>query len=314
MRHEQGEGDLASFKRLPSGLWQAQVFRRGVRRSSTFPSKGAAVAWAGQQESDIMAGVRGDIPNLTVADLLKRYREEVSPHKKGARWEIIRLTAWERDKLAAARTRHLDSPHVSDWQERRLKAVSSASVRRERNLLNNVFEIARKEWRWLKANPFTGVRRPKDGRARTRIASDDEITKLTKAASPALSRAIVLALESGMRAGEIAGLTEVRGRVAYLLDTKNGEAREVPLSQRALDAWGGGIGLSAGSISALFARLCGELEIEGLTFHDLRATAITKLARKLDALQLAKMIGHKNPKMLMVYYRESAADIASRLD
>jgi integrase len=179
--------------------------------------------------------------------------------------------------------------------------------------LNNAFEIARREWRWLTKNPFEGVRRPKDGRARTRIASQAEIDKLLKLASPALSRAITLALETGMRAGEIAGLAEVRGSVAFLLDTKNGESREVPMSSRALEAWSGGIPLSAGSISGLFARLCVEAEIKGLTFHDLRATAITRLARKLDALQLAKMIGHKNPKMLMVYYRESTADIAQRL-
>lgn len=262
-----------------------------------------------------MAGARGEVPNLTVAALLKRYREEVSPGKKGARWEIVRLTALERDdRLAQVRLRRLDAPHVSEWQQRRLQAVSSATVRRERNLLNNVFEIARKEWRWLSANPFAGVRRPRDGKARTRIATDAEITKLMAAASPALARTITMALETGMRASEIAGLQRVEGRVAFLADTKNGEAREVPLSARALDAWGGGIRLSAGSISALFARLCDEQEIRGLTFHDLRATAITRLARKLDALQLAKMIGHKNPKMLMIYYRETAADIATRLD
>jgi integrase len=261
-----------------------------------------------------MAGIRGDIPNLTVADLLKRYREEVSPTKKGARWEIIRIQAWEHGRLAQVRTRQLDAPHVAEWQRTRLAAVSSASVRRERNLLNNVFEIARKEWRWLRKNPFEGVRRPRDGKARTRIASDAEIGRLLEFASPSLARAITLALETGMRAGEIASLTDVRGRVAYLHDTKNGEAREVPLSLRAIEAWGGGIALSAGSISGLFARLCEDAGIEGLTFHDLRATAITRLARKLDALQLAKMIGHKNPKMLMVYYREATADIAARLD
>lgn len=313
--YERTGGELASFKRLPSGLWQAQVFRRGVRRSSTFPSKGAAVAWAGQQESDIMAGVRGEVPNLTVAELLRRYREDVSPGKKGARWEIIRLQAWERDRLAVVRLRLLDAPHVADWQERRLKAVSSASVRRERNLLNNVFEIARKEWRWLRKNPFEGVRRPKDGKARTRIASDDEITKLTGAASPALARAIVLALETGMRAGEIAGLAEVRGRVAYLLDTKNGEAREVPMSQRAIEAWSGGIGLSAGSISGLFSRLCEDVGIDGLTFHDLRRTAIVRLAKRLSALELAKMVGHRDLRMtLNVYYKIDSSELASRLD
>lgn len=260
-----------------------------------------------------MAGVRGEVPNLTVAALLRRYREEVTPAKKGARWEHIRLEAWERDRLAQVRLRQLDAPDVANWQQRRLKSVSSATVRRERNLLNNVFEIGRKEWRWVTKNPFEGVRRPRDGRARTRIASDDEIEKLLELASPAMARSITIALETGMRAGEIASHPRIVGRVAYLLDTKNGEAREVPLSTRAVEAWEVGIELSAGSISGLFSRLCEEAGIDGLTFHDLRATAITRLSKRLDVLQLAKMIGHKNPKMLMVYYRESAQDIAERL-
>jgi integrase len=305
---------LASYRSTPYG-WRAEVYRHGIRRSaSAFRTKAAAVAWASRTEAEIMAGVRGEVPNLTVADLLKRYREEVSPAKKGARWEAIRLTAWERDRLAQVRLRQLDAPHVAEWQQRRLQAVSSASVRRERNLLNNVFEIARKEWRWLRANPFTGVRRPKDGRARTRLASDEEITKLLAAASPALGRAITLALESGMRAGEIAGLTDVRGKVAYLADTKNGEAREVPLSLKAVEAWGGGIELSAGSISALFARLCADLGIEGLTFHDLRHSACTRLADKLTMLELCKMMGWRDPRHAMIYYNKPTGDIAARLD
>jgi integrase len=304
---------VASFRQTHYG-WRAEVYRNGVRRSaSAFRTKAAAQAWAARQEAEIMAGVRGEIPDITVKALLERYRTEVSASKKGARWEAVRLRAWERDRLAQVRLRQLDAPHVADWQQRRLKAVSSASVRRERNLLNNVFEIARKEWRWLGKNPFEGVRRPKDGRPRTRIASQGEIDKLLAQASPAMSRAITFALETGMRAGEIAALREVRGSVAFLLDTKNGEARAVPLSSKAIEVWQGGIPLSAGSISGLFARLCEDAGIEGLTFHDLRATAITRLAQKLDVLQLAKMIGHKNPKMLMVYYRESAEDIARKL-
>jgi integrase len=304
---------MATFRRHGVG-WQAQIFRRGVRRAKTFPTKAAAIAWAGSEEAAIVVGGTHQIPNLTVQALFQRYREEVSPDKKGARWEIIRLLALERDTLAQVRLRQLDAPHVSDWQQRRLKAVSSASVRRERNLMNNAFEIARKEWRWLNANPFSGVRRPKDGKARTRIASDAEIAKLMELASPAMQRVITIALETGMRAGEISSAPEVRGRVAYLADTKNGEARPVPLSSRAVEAFQAGVDLSAGSISALFARLCTEAGIAGLTFHDLRATAITRLSGKLDALQLAKMIGHKNPKMLMVYYRATADDIAERLD
>jgi integrase len=303
---------VATFRLTRYG-WRAEVCRRGVRKSqSAFKTKAAAVAWAGRLESEVMAGVRGEIPNLTVQALLQRYKTEVSVGKKGRRWEEIRLDLVGRDRLASVRLRQLDTPHVAEWQERRLKAVSGASVRRERNLLNNVFEIARKEWKWLSKNPFEGVRRPKDGKPRKRIASQAEIKALT-ATDDAMSGVITFALETGMRASEIAQPPEVRGRVAILRDSKNGEAREVPLSAKAIEVWDGGFGLTAGSISTLFARRCDEMKIEGLTFHDLRASAATRLAKVLHPLQLAKMFGWKDLKHALIYYRETADDIASKL-
>lgn len=302
---------MASFRLTPYG-WRAEVFRRGVRDSqSSFPTKAAAVAWAGQRESEIMAGVRGEIPNLTVQALLLRYEKDVSAKKKGARWESIRLQAIGRDRLAQVRLRILDTPHVEDWQERRLQAVSGASVRRERNLLNNVFNTGIR-WRWLKANPFNGVPRPQDGRPRQRIAAAAEEKKLIQGADD-LSRAIVIALESGMRAGEIAANPEIVGNVARLVDSKNGEAREVPLSDRALKAWGEPVNLTAGSISGLFARRCREEKIKGLTFHDLRHTACTRLAEILDLMELCAMFGWKDPRHAKRYYNKTAAAIAEKL-
>lgn len=305
---------VATFYRYKNG-WRVQVARRGVRKSATFPSKGAAQSWAGRIEAEIMAGVRGEVPNLTVQALFVRYAEEVSAGKKGARWEVIRLKALGRDPLAAVRLRQLDAPHVSDWQRRRLQAVSAASVRRERNLLNNVFQIGIREWRWLRKNPFEGVRRPRDGKPRTRIATPAELDALLAKASDKLRRVIVWAVETGMRAGEIASLRRVEGRVAYIADSKNDQAREVPLSVVAQDAWSaGGFGITAGSISAIFARLCVECGIEGLTFHDLRRTAIVRLAAKLNPWELAKMVGHRDMKMtLNVYYQSDAAEVAKKL-
>jgi integrase len=72
--------------------------------------------------------------------------------------------------------------------------------------------------------------------------------------------------------------------------------------------------VDAASRDALFRKARERARIEGLTFHDSRATALTRLARKLDVLSLAKMVGHRDPRSLMVYYRETAADIAKRLD
>jgi integrase len=56
-------------------------------------------------------------------------------------------------------------------------------------------------------------------------------------------------------------------------------------------------------------------KVEGLTFHDSRGAAATKLSKKLDPLELAKMLGHSDLSMLIrVYYRESAESIAQKLD
>ncbi|CPH88023.1 integrase [Bordetella pertussis] len=55
-------------------------------------------------------------------------------------------------------------------------------------------------------------------------------------------------------------------------------------------------------------------EVDGATFHDARATALTRLSKKLSILELARMVGHRDPRSLMIYYRESAADIAKKLD
>lgn len=311
-KSRQGIG-VAHFRRHGAG-WKAEIERRGVRRSQSFDTKAAAVAWAGTQEAEIMAGHRGEIPNLTVSALLERYSREVSQHKKGRRWEQIRLKALGRDLLASEKLRKLDSPHAAAWQERRLKAVKAASVRRERNLLNNVFEIARKEWKWLTKNPFTGVRRPKDGKPRNRIATQDELDRLTRRASPEMRRAIVAAVETAMRAGDIASKPEVNGRIAKLLDSKNNEGREVPLSEKAAEALRGGIDLTAGSISTLFATLCREEKIKGLTFHDLKHTAMTRLSKKLDAWELAKMTGNKDMNIILkVYYGFDPEETAKKL-
>lgn len=279
---------------------------------SGFRTKAAAVAWAGKIEAEVMAGVRGEIPNLTVSDLLDKYLLEVTPEKKGKRWESIRIALIKRDRIAQVRLRVLDAPHVSDWQQRRLKAVSGASVRRERNILSHVFNIAVKEWKWLQKNPFFGVRRPKGSKPRDRVATNEECESLILASSDNMRRAIIAALETGMRASEIAGRPKIRGAVAVVETSKTGDGREVPLSAKGIEALQGGIPLTAGSISAQFAKLTKSCGIEGLTFHDLRHTSATRLAKKLDVWELCKMFGWKDPKMCLNIYYAHDPEITAR--
>lgn len=305
---------MATFrKRL--GKWRVEVARGGRRESRTFDKKQDAEAWAARVEAEIIGVQSGVIPaHLTVFDLLDRYAKEVSPTKKGARWETVRIGLLKRDKIANTRLVLLDTPHLYDWQQRRLKAVSGESVRRERNLLSHAFNIAVTEWKWLKKNPFTGLRRPPGSKPRNRIATDDEIQTLLSAANDNLRRAIIVALETGMRASEIAASPKISGKVAILETSKTGDGRKIPLSDAAQKALVQGIYLTAGSISAEFAKLTKACEVKGLTFHDLRHHAISMLAKKLTPFELAKMVGHKDLKMtLNVYYADDPEAVARKL-
>lgn len=296
--------------------WRAEIVRKGIRKSATFPSKGAAQAWAGRLEAEIIGGSRGDVPDLPFSDLLDRYERDVSSLKKGYRWESVRIGLFKRDRLAKVKLRRLDASDVAAWRDRRLKAVSGASVRREWNLLSHACNVALKEWRWLKFNPFKDVKRPKGALHRTRMASDEERTALANiGTTPARRRvldAFLFAEECAMRAGEICK-AQVSGTVATLRDTKNGTARLVPLSQRAIELYGDGFALSPSGIDAIWRQMTKEAGIVDLHFHDSRRTAITRLSKKLDIYELARTVGHKNLNELLTYYETSAEDLAKKL-
>lgn len=335
--------------KLKSGNWRVQVDRRGVRDSATFSTKAAAVAWGVRREAEILAGARGDIIPQTVADALDKYRTDVSPGKAGERWEAVRLTklaGGSKDGRGALPFRGMllqdvRAADIAQWRDAAIRGgLAPSSVRREMVLLRSVFERARREWGTLHDNPMTGVHYPAHAPARDRRVSDDEIGRLLLACgwgddelaqrtSQRVAVIILWAIETGMRAGEITGLTwariDLEARCARLPKTKNGDSRAVPLSQRAMallkclpraddDADKPAFGVSSASLDALFRKARDRAGIEGLHFHDLRHEAVSRLARKLGVLDLARMIGHRDLRSLQVYYNATPAEIAARLD
>ncbi len=137
--------------------------------------------------------------------------------------------------------------------------------------------------------------------------------------------AMLFAIETAMRAGEIVSLTwnhvDTGTRVAHLPKTKNGFSRDVPLSQEAVriinqvrvDDTESVFNLRSDQVDALFRKAKSRALITDLHFHDTRAEAITRLSKKVDILTLARISGHRDLRKLQIYYRESAAEIAKRL-
>lgn len=72
-------------------------------------------------------------------------------------------------------------------------------------------------------------------------------------------------------------------------------------------------GITDAQKDALFRKLVARAAITGLTFHDSRHTACTALSKKLHVLELARQLGMRDLKTLMVYYNESATERAAKL-
>ena len=126
--------------------------------------------------------------------------------------------------------------------------------------------------------------------------------------------AFLMSLHTAMRAGEVLRY-ELRGTVAHLALTKNGDPRDVPLSARALrlHALCPEYTVTSASLDALFRKARNAAGLDGFTFHDSRATALTRLSQKVEAVTLARISGHKNLSQLLVYYRSTAAEIGAGL-
>ena len=325
LRHDDG---MASIRRRGTS-WRAELYKDGQRESATFPTKQQAAAWAVQREAELV-GER--LPDHTVKDALRRYAREVAPKHKGERWEVTRLNLLERDRIAQVRLPALRPIHVAEWRERRLQAVSGASVRREMNLLQSVFKACRKDWGWLAADPVKDVDRPPNPPGRRRRIAQEEIDRVTLAlgydggapatTSDRVALAFLFALETAMRSGEILGLTwaDVGDKSVTLPRTKNGDLRRVPLSARAreilalLPKDGSTVFQVEGTVrDALFRRAKAAAQIPNLHFHDSRAEAIWRLSKKLDVMELARVIGHRDLKSLLHYYHADADELADRL-
>jgi integrase len=357
--------------------WQAKVRRKGSPpQSRTFMYKEDAEKWvrAIERELETTGFVdRREAEKNTLAEVLKRYKQDITPSKKSAAIEAIKIDVILRDTaLAGLKMSAVTSEAVAAWRDRRLKQVTGGTVNREIDVLSTVFNHAYNEWGIKVENPVRHVKRPTKARARDRRLSQEEerylLAALTGgerqddgtfskgARNPWLLPLVRLALETAMRRGELLSLqwenVDLERRTAHLPDTKNGDARTVPLSLRAIailqalplcptpedraqgeSASGPVFATTAMALRKGFTRAleraqqqylvdCKEARkkaqarfLDDVHFHDTRHEAASRLAEKLsNVLELSAVTGHRDLRMLKRYYHPRAEDIAKKLD
>lgn len=367
---------MATFRKRGPYQWEAQIRRKGYpAQSKTFNTKAEAESWSSVVESEMTRGVwvsRAEAEATSLYEALCRYETEVVPFKKGAVQERSVIRICKELPLASRTLASIRGADVARLRDEWLKEYQPATVLRRLALLSHVFSMARKEWGMESlSNPLELVRKPQPDNARTRRiaasvgasaceqgededktrrASEGEIERIIAASgSDHLPALVTLALETAMRRSELVNLrwehVDLHRRVAHLPSTKNGSARDVPLSSKAVAVLDGLAALSgdntpgSGKVFAIRAdavtraferaverarqRYLQECEASGqpadpqflsdLRFHDLRHEATSRLAEIFPMHELTKITGHKDPRMLMRYYHPKAEDLAKKL-
>jgi integrase len=326
---------MATPKKTAQGTWRIQIEVGGQRDGATLPTKREATEWAQRRVLELRhqaatpAGQR-----KTLLDALRRYADEVTPAKRGNAKERIRLTAFERQPLPLAKPlASVTTADLAAWRDARLRINARGSVLRDISLLSAVIETARREWGWLQANPLADVRKPAQPDHRERVIAPWEVRKMLRAmghnprqirtVSQAVACCFLVALATGMRAGELCGLrwVDVHESHCHLPLTKNGSYRDVPLSPvagriiRRMVGWDESLvfGLTSQTLDAMFRKYRDRADLSGFTFHDCRHSAATRMAVKVDVLTLCRIFGWRATSQALTYYNPKASDIAKKL-
>ena len=141
---------------------------------------------------------------------------------------------------------------------------------------------------------------------------------------------VIFAIETAMRLGEIINLNwsdiDMERQIATLLHTKNGEVRQVPLSNAAIASvralprhiaslkvfwrW-----KAVSSFESSWQRVLAKSEIKNFRFHDLRHEATSRLFEmNLNMMEVSTITGHKTLQMLKRYTHLSIDKIVKKIN
>lgn len=324
--------------RKRNGKWQAQVRRDGYSSlTKTFVHRRDAETWARQSEAGLDKSALPLNPQrirtLSLGALIERYAVEVTPHKLSAYAEMSRIRILRADGIYKISMAQLSPVHIAEFLQRRLKVVSGETARKDGKLIRHIIDVARKTWGiQLATNPAVLVNLPPPSKARTRRLSEIDLAQLNLALkssrSPLLRAAIELAVETGMRRGELlrAKWTDLSANDTLLTipQTKTDTPRTIPLTRgareilaalRAMPIEGANIlPMSENALRLSWERLKRRAKVIDLRFHDLRHEAVSRFFEMgLSVPEVALISGHRDPRMLFRYTHLRPEDLAQKL-
>lgn len=321
--------------------YTSRIRRRGFPHiTATFSRLTDAKNWIEQEEAKIRQGLHIDYIEAkkhSLSEAIDRYLKEENPHPN----RITHLKRWKQELgalLLSAITEIRINDIISKWKNNGYQESKPgpATLNRYLNSLSMVFRGA-KEWGWSTRNPVLDAKKNTEPKGRVRYLSDSEREKLLSVCQKdefkKLYLIVVLAISTGMRKGEILGLTwsqiDLKAGTIILTITKNKERRRVSVTSKALELFRlhektrrldsefvfpgenisykkDGKGLSINErhydIKRPWLKLIKHAGISDFKFHDLRHSCASYLAMNgASSLEIAEILGHKSLDVVKRY-------------
>jgi integrase len=317
--------------------WQAQVKRRGHQTlTKSFSQKRDAEVWARAMERKLDQGNFSDYSEaskITVGELFKRYIREGKHSRKKDHANIeYRVKNFLNDTITDTNLLRLSTKHIAEFRDRKLEHWSPSTFNKHKSLLSIVIDTAMHDWDiYVPHNPCKSFKREKEARPRNRTLQGDEYDRLMKACerskNPYLKAMVEFSLETAVRQGELLKMSyediNMKNSTVLLRDTKNGEDRVLPLSDRALqilvsvprNLYGKVFPISRDSLKFWWKLILKDADIKDFVWHDLRRSATRYLWDKgLNLAEIQLIGGWRDPRVLLnTYTKLDPVKIAKKL-
>ena len=304
--------------------YQVQVRLAGHSAGKTFSNLKDARKWATYYENKINLGNELEVLDnkLTLGHLINKYLREITPSKKGWHMESIRLKRLLRQNISNKTIRQLKTKDFVVYKNERVQDGSIA-CRSDLILLHHIYNVAIKQWGYIiNNNPLSNVPKPKPSPSRERRLSDNELQYILNEEfkNPHMKNIINLAIETGMRRGEILAIKSqnLMENYIWLPDSKNGNPRKIPLSNKAkaiLKESTLPFPISCNAVRLNWNRMIQRSGIQDLHFHDLRHEAISRFFEKgLSVPEVSLISGHKDIRQLMRYTHLKIDNLIDKLN
>jgi integrase len=323
--------------RKRNGKFQVQVRLKGVPSNTrTFASKSEAVRWGLEVEAGIYKednkSTLESLRIITFGDLLERYYNDIALQRVWHRRERSIIRNYKKSPIYSMNIRDIDESMIAQYRDARLKTVKPSTIVRELAAASHCITIAQSDWGIkIPTNAFKLVRKPKFRNGRERRITKEEWGRLVEADSKRGKRSFIhvveFAIETALRKGELLRAKwidlNVDQSTLHIPLTKNGYARTIPLTPRALEilfymernrSSSSIIEIKYGTLSSWWTELIQDANVRNCRWHDLRHEGISRhFEHGLSIPEVALISGHRDYQMLRRYTHIKAENVATKL-